>query len=403
MKPSSNPVDTVLSVILKPSRAARTLTGHPWIYNSEVMEIPPGEDGAIVSVYEKNGRFIGQGLFNAKSQILVRMLCRGPERIDLANEAGFFRERLTNAVRYREKVVQNTNAYRLIYSEGDGLPGLIVDRYDQILVMSILSAGMDKRRDLLISLLVELTGCKGIYERSEAPSRHLEGLLPTQGVVYGTVDSPVQITENGLQYTVDVVHGQKTGFFLDQRDNRALIASLCKGAKVLNCFSYTGGFSIAAAKGGAASVESLDISDDAIALAARNAELNGVSDVCTFEAGNVFDKLPQYVREERRYDVIILDPPAFTKSKASIPGAIRGYKEINLRAMKLLAPGGLLVTCSCSHHIDVATFKGLVQEAAMDAHRRTRVVTVRGAGPDHPILLSAPETDYLKCMVIEVN
>ncbi|MBC7542218.1 MAG: class I SAM-dependent rRNA methyltransferase [Candidatus Sericytochromatia bacterium] len=395
-------VETGVTVTLKPHRAARVLTGHPWIYNSEVLEIPKAQDGEIVSVYEKNGRFLGQGLFNNRSQILIRMLCRGPERIDLANEAGFFRERLTAAVRYREKTATDTNAYRLIYSEGDGLPGLIVDRYNKTLVMQILSAGMDLRRELIISILVDLTGCTGIYERSESSSRTLEGLEPTSGVVYGSVESPLQITENGIHYVVDIHRGQKTGFFLDQRENRALIGRLSKGLRVLNCFSYTGGFSIAAAKGGATSVESLDISDDAIALAGRNAELNGVSDICQWEAANVFDRLPQYVREERRYDMIILDPPAFTKSKASIPGAIRGYKEINLRALKLLAPGGILVTCSCSHHIDVDTFKSLVQEAAMDAHRRTRVISIRGAGPDHPILLAAPETDYLKCMVIEV-
>jgi 23S rRNA (cytosine1962-C5)-methyltransferase len=397
-------VDTAASATLKPHRSARALSGHPWIYSSEVIQIPTGvTDGDIIPVYEKNGRFVGQGFVNTQSQILIRMLSRGPEKINTAEEAAFFRSRLESCVRYRERLVSGTNAYRLVYSEGDGMPGLIVDRYDQVLVAQFLSIGMERRKEMILGILAELTGCKGIFERSESSARQLEGLPPTQGVVWGSVDGPLQIDEYGVKYHVDVVGGQKTGFFLDQRDNRALVASLSKGKKVLNCFCYTGGFSIAAAKGGAAAVESLDISDDAIAMAERNAELNGVNDRCQWEAANVFDRLPQYVREERRYDVVILDPPAFTKSKASIPGAIRGYKEINLRALKLIEPGGYLVTCSCSHHLDIDTFKALVQDAANDAHRRTRVVTIRGAGPDHPLLLAAPETDYLKCMVIEVT
>lgn len=397
-------VDTAASVTLKPHRSARALSGHPWIYNSEVTQIPDGvTDGDIIPVYEKNGRFVGQGFVNTQSQILVRMLSRGPEKINTADEAAFFRARLESCLQYRQRLIHGTNGCRLVYSEGDGMPGLIVDRYDDVLVAQFLSIGMERRKAMLLEMLAEMTGCKGIYERSESSARQLEGLAPTQGVVWGTVEGEQEIDEYGVKYHVDVAGGQKTGFFLDQRDNRALVASLSKGKRVLNCFCYTGGFSIAAAKGGAASVESLDISDDAIAMAARNAELNGVADKCQWEAANVFDRLPQYVREERRYDVVILDPPAFTKSKASIPGAIRGYKEINLRALKLIEPGGYLVTCSCSHHMDIDTFKSLVQDAANDAHRRTRVVTIQGAGPDHPLLLAAPETDYLKCMVIEVT
>lgn len=398
------PAVTGVSVTLKPHRSSRVLHGHPWIYASEVYEIPDAQhDGEIVTVTERNGRLVGQGILNTRSQIVVRLLTRGPEKIDPDDEWAYFRGRLEAAVRYRDKLVRGTDGYRLIFAETDGLPGLVVDRYGSVLVAQVLSIGIEKRRERIFAELAELTGATGIYERSDSSSRRLEGLPPREGVAWGQVESPVQITENGIHYLVDVAKGQKTGFFLDQRDNRALVASLSKDARVLNCFSYTGGFSLAAAAGGAASVESLDISDEAIELAKRNAELNGLADRCEWEAVNVFDRLPQYVREGRRYDVVILDPPAFTKSKASVPGAIRGYKEINLRALKMIEPGGFLVTCSCSHHMDIETFKALVQDAALDAHRRVRVAYVRGAGPDHPTLLAAPETDYLKCMVLEVQ
>jgi 23S rRNA (cytosine1962-C5)-methyltransferase len=399
------PLESAASVTLKPHRNARAFSGHPWIYASEVLQIPEGvTEGDIVTVFEKSGRLVGQGMINTQSQILIRMLARGSEKIETTDDTAFFRSRLESCVRYRANLISGTDAYRLVYSEGDGLPGLIVDKYADVLVVQILSVGIERRKQMIFETLAGLTGCKGIYERSESNARQLEGLPAFSGVVWGTVpEGPVQINEYGSKFYVDIIDGQKTGFFLDQRDNRALVGHLAKGKTVLNCFSYTGGFSIAAARGGATSVESLDISAEAIAMAERNAELNGVTEICKWETANVFDQLPQYVREERRYDVVILDPPAFTKSKASIPGAIRGYKEINLRALKLVAPGGFLVTASCSHHLDIDTFKELVQEAAIDAHRRTRVVAIRGAGPDHPMLLAAPETDYLKCMVIEVN
>lgn len=380
-------------------RKSRVLEGHPWVFAGEVEVIPQNSDGQIVEVYDNRKRWVGYGYCNSKSNILVRILSRrqsetiGPD---------FYRERLKECVEMRKHFVKDTNAYRLVHSEADGLPGLVVDRYGDYLSIQILALGIEAQRDLIVESLAEMTGVKGIYERSDVFVRKLEGLEERTGVAWG--EAPPQeliIQEGPAKFIVDLYGGQKTGFFLDQRINRMQLGQLTQGKSVLNCFSYSGGFSIAAGLGGASSVLSIDISEDAVALGEANAKLNGLE--LEWKAANAFDCLREFDREGRKFDVVILDPPAFTKTKDSIPGAQRGYKEINLRGMRILNPGGILVTSSCSHHIDHDHFLSIVQGAANDAGKRMKSVIYNGPGPDHPFLVAAPETRYLKCLFAEIN
>lgn len=383
-------------VQFKRNRDARVLSGHPWVFSGEVLEKPPAEaDGQIVSVYDARGRWVGQGYCNTQSNILVRILSRvRGEVIDRA----WWQRRLAEAIDLRQEYVSGTDAYRLINAESDGVPGLVVDRYGDYLSIQVLALGIETRRDELVAILAELVGPKGIYERSDVPVRRLEGLEQRTGVVWGA--EPPQdlvIHEGPYQLHVDITSGQKTGFFLDQRPNRLQVGELSKGKRVLNCFSYSGGFTMAAALGGASEVVSVDISADAVALGEANARLNGVEDRCKWVAANAFDFLREQEKAGELYDVVILDPPAFTKTKESIPGAVRGYKEINLRGIRLLKPGGLLVSASCSHHMDPTLFVNVIQEAATDSGKRLRMLQLAGAGMDHPTLPAASETNYLKC------
>lgn len=383
-------------VQFKRNRDERVLQGHPWVFSGEVLEKPPAEaDGAIVGVYDSRGRFIGQGYCNTQSNILVRILSRARnEVIDRA----WWRARLAEAIALRGTYVHGTDAYRLVNAESDGVPALVVDQYAGFLSIQILSLGIDVRRQELVELLVELLHPKGVYERSDVPVRRLEGLEARKGVLYG--EEPPRdlvIQEGPYRLHVDLHEGQKTGFFLDQRPNRLQVGELSKGKRVLNCFSYSGGFTMAAAQGGASEVVSVDISAEAVALGEQNAKLNGVADRCRWVTANAFDFLREQEKGGELYDVVILDPPAFTKTKESIPGAVRGYKEINLRGIRLLKPGGLLISSSCSHHINPAHFVGIIQEAAVDSGKRLRMLELRGAGMDHPILPAASETNYLKC------
>lgn len=383
------------TLVLKPQRMQRIRQGHPWVFAGEVQQVSGAEQpGEIVQVKDAKGKFVGLGTVNPQSNILVRLLTRLEESIDDA----FWRARLEEAIALRQAYLPGVDACRLVHAEADGLPGLVVDRYGDFLSVQILSMGIEVRKDLILQTLVERLQPKGIFERSDVSVRRLEGLEERKGVLWGAAPpEDLVIQEGPYQLHVDIPNGQKTGFFLDQRPNRLRVGELAKGRRVLNAFSYSGGFTMAAALGGATEVVSVDISADATRQGEANARLNGVADRCAWVTANAFDFLREQEKAQERYDLIILDPPAFTKSKESIPGAIRGYKEINLRAIRMLRPGGMLVSASCSHHMDTETFVSVIQDAANDSGRRLRQLDLRGAGVDHPVLPAAPETHYLKC------
>jgi len=386
-------------IILKKGREGRLLRGHPWIYEGEIGGIegsPLG--GEVVDVCDHRGLFRARGYFNPRSQIRVRILCFEPEEID----EGFLRSRLQRAIERRQLLSLPSDAYRLVFSEADELPGLIVDRYGPYLIVQILTLGMEVRREAVVEQLVELLDPQGVYARNDLHVRELEGLSREQRLLWGEVPDRILIREGGLSFLVNVKEGQKTGFFLDQRNNRLALQGLCTNRRVLDCFCYSGAFSLQAIRFGASSVLGIDISPEAISLAQENAALNGLSDRCQFQVGNAFDQLRALERKGERFDLIILDPPAFTKSKDVLEPALRGYKEINLRALKLLDRGGILLTCSCSYHLSPQSFLGVVQEAAADAGKRVHLLEFRTQAPDHPILLSVPETCYLKCAMLRV-
>ena len=384
-------------VTLRKTRETRVRGGHPWIYASEIEGVEGAfENGDIVDIADFRGKFIGRGFYNPLSQIALRVLTRNDEPCDRA----FFERRVRDAWEYRLRLC-DPQSCRLIYSESDFLPGLVVDKFGDVLALQSLSLGIDRLKDMLCDILMEVVGPAGIWERSDVPVRRLEGLEQTTGLLRGDVPDRVDMLENGIHFLVDVKHGQKTGFFLDQKWNRAALRPLCPNARALDCFCHNGSFSLHAAKYGAASVLGVDISEEALDVARENARLNGLQNV-TFEAHNCFDLLRELDDARERYDVVILDPPAFTKNKAAVPAAIRGYKEINLRGLKLTRPGGFLVTCSCSQHILPEMFQDVVNQAARDAKKRVRLVEYRTQGLDHPILPQAVETKYLKCMILQV-
>jgi 23S rRNA (cytosine1962-C5)-methyltransferase len=386
------------SILLRRQGQRRLLKGHPWIYQADVESIKGApQRGEIVDVYGAGRRFLGRGYINPDSQILVRLLTREAEPID----AAFFHRRITAALSYRQRLAIPSNAFRVVYAEVDLLPGLLVDRYGEIVVLQILTAGMAQLKAIFLPVARELLQPTGIYLRNDAPSRLLEGLPQEKGFFETPLDPTVIIEEEDLRFSVDVEKGQKTGFFLDQRDNRLALRSFAADRTVLDCFCYTGGFALHAAKAGARSVEGIDISEEAVAGATENAKLNDLAGRSSFRVENVFDELRNLQYAGRRFDLIILDPPAFTKSKAAVAAALRGYKEINLRAMKLLNPGGVLITASCSYHLDEDTFLDMLEEAASDAKGRFRILEVRTQAKDHPVLLGVKETKYLKCAFLE--
>jgi len=367
--------------------------GHPWIYRSDVMDVADVEPGVVVRVRGPRNRDLGHALFSDQSQITLRMIARDDRAIDLA----FWRERLEGALNFREILEIDATAYRLVHGEADLLPSLVVDRYGDYLVMQALSQGMDRLTPTLVPLLVELTGAQGVLARNDPKVRQLEGLEQKVEVVHGAVPETIAVREAGVSYDVDPWRGQKTGLFLDQRENREAAARYAHGA-LLDCFSYNGGFALALAPR-CRSVEALDVSADAVARITANAAANGITNLAAREA-NVFDELRHLEREGARYDTIVLDPPAFAKNKAAVQNALAGYKEINLRALRLLAPGGYLITCSCSYNVDEGMFGQAVFEASADAHIPVSVVEKRMQGRDHPILLGVPETYYLKCLIL---
>jgi 23S rRNA (cytosine1962-C5)-methyltransferase len=380
-------------VILKPRGEDRVRGGHPWVYRSDIADVINPEPGAIVAVRGPRNRMLGHALFSDQSQITIRMISRDETPIDEA----FWRARLASAIRFRDSLQINATAFRLVHGEADLLPSLIVDRYDDYLVMQTLSQGMDRLAPELVKLLAEITGAKGILARNDPKVRTLEGLDQKVEVLYGEVPETISVYEAGITYSVDPWRGQKTGLFLDQRENREAAARYAHG-RMLDCFSYNGGFGLVLASH-CESVEALDVSGDAVERITANAVANGITNLTAREA-NVFDELRHLERDGARYDTIVLDPPAFAKNKASIPNALAGYKEINLRALRLLNPGGFLVTCSCSYNVDEAMFAEAVFDASADAHIPVTVVEKRMQGRDHPVLLGVPETYYLKSFIL---
>ncbi len=388
----------MMRVALHKGRERRPLAGHPWIYQGEVHRIEGGPaPGDLVEVRDARDRFVGRGYINPHSQILVRLLTWQEEAIDEA----FLRRRVQSAIDLRKRWAGDSEAYRLVFGEADLLPGLIVDRYGEILVVQFLTAGIEALSNTVVNLLLELLRPRGIYARNDAPARQLEGLDRTSGFLYGQFDTVFQISEGGVRFWVDIAAGQKTGLFLDQRENRLRLRSFAEGREVLDAFCYTGGFGLHAAAAGAKSVLGVELSTDAAALAVRNTELNGFREMVSIVEGNAFDELRSMDRNRKRFDLIVLDPPAFTRGKEALESALRGYKEINLRAMKLLREGGILITCSCSYHLPAELFREMLAEAATDAHRRFRLIEVRTQAQDHPVLLNVRETQYLKVAILE--
>lgn len=386
-------------VILGYKKGRRVESGHPWVFLNEIEKIEGDyNNGDIVDVYNFKNMFIGRGYINTNSQITVRLLTR--DKNEEINE-DFFRRRIQAAWDYRKKVIETTSC-RVIFAEADFLPALIVDKFSDYLVVQTLALGIDVWKDTIVKILNEIFNPKGIYERNDVYVRELEGLEQKKGFLSEPFDTMVLTEENGVKYYVDVENGQKTGYFLDQKENRAAIKDIVKDADVLDCFCHTGSFSLHSGFYGAKSVLGIDISEHAVDFARKNAELNGLSEVCKFQAANTFDILPQFVKEGRKFDVVILDPPAFTKSRSAIEGAIRGYKEINLRAMKLVKPGGFLITASCSHFMYPDLFMEVVMDAAHDARKTIRQVEFRTQGKDHPVLFNSGETLYLKFLVLQV-
>jgi len=381
------------TAILKPRGEDRVRSGHPWVYRSDIADVVDPEPGAIVQVRGARNKMLGHALFSDQSQITIRMISRDEAPIDDT----FWRARLVSAIRFRESLQLNATAFRLVHGEADLLPSLIVDRYADYLVMQTLSQGMDRLSPTLVRLLAEITGATGILARNDPKVRRLEGLDQKVEVLYGEVPPAIEVSEVGITYSVDPWRGQKTGLFLDQRENREAAARYAHG-RMLDCFSYNGGFALALASR-CELVEALDVSADAVERITANAAANGITNLTAREA-NVFDELRHLEREGARYDTIVLDPPAFAKNKASIPKALAGYKEINLRALRLLNPGGFLITCSCSYNVDEAMFGDAVLNAAADAHIPATIVEKRTQGRDHPVLLGVPETYYLKSFIL---
>ena len=388
----------MVHVKLIPGKEKRVLGGHPWIFRSDIDSIQgEAEPGDIVRVLSAKGRFLAMAFYNPVSQIALRVISLKDEAVDRE----LIHRRVHEAVEYR-RTFADLRSCRIIFAESDRLPAMIVDSFGDVLVMQCLALGMERLKSAVVDALVDELHPSGIYERSDVPVRHLEGLEMTKGLVYGTVPDRVEMTENGIRFLVDVKEGQKTGFFLDQKENRAAIAPFVRQQKVLDCFTHTGSFAMHAGHYGAASVTGVDISELACSAAAENARLNRLENRVRFVEANAFDLLSEQSRMGEQYDVIILDPPAFTKTRSAVASASRGYKEINLRAMKMIRNGGYLITCSCSQHILPAVFREIVLDAARDAHVLLRQVEFRTQGRDHPILPAAPETQYLKCGIYQI-
>ena len=392
------------AVTLKKGEGRLLKSGGLWIFDNEIASVMGTFDnGGIVLVRDFDGYPLGRGFINVNSKIRIRMLTRN---IDQETDADFFEMRVRNAWEYRKKVT-DTSSCRIIFGDADFLPGLTVDKFSDVLVAESLALGIDRLKYSIINTVKKVLSddgimIRGVYERSDSRERLKEGMERVTGFIGDEFDTNVDIVENGVRYTVDVKEGQKTGFFLDQKYNRLAVQKLCRNAKVLDCFTHTGAFALNAGIAGAADVLGADASDTAVAMAEHNAQLNGLSDTVHFRCADVFELLPELERAGEKYDVVILDPPAFTKSKNSVKAAEKGYKDINLRAMKIIKDGGFLATCSCSHFMTYELFTKMISQAAHDAHVRLRQVEYRTQGPDHPILWAADESYYLKFYIFQI-
>ncbi|MCI8593254.1 MAG: class I SAM-dependent rRNA methyltransferase [Lachnospiraceae bacterium] len=392
------------TVILKKGEGRSLKAGGLWIYDNEVGSVMGSfADGDMVIVRDFDGYPLGRGFINSRSKIRVRMMTR---RVEQEIDETFLRMRVRRAWEYRKRVV-DTSSCRVIFGEADFLPGLVVDKFADVLVAQSLALGIDRLKGQILQYLKETlaedgVAIRGVYERSDAKVRKQEGMELYKGFIGEPFDTDVLIEENGVKYHVDVRDGQKTGFFLDQKNNRRAVQKLCKGARVLDCFTHTGSFALNAGIAGAEHVLGVDASELGVAQARKNAEQNGLSDVVEFTCADVFELLPELEQRGERYDVVILDPPAFAKSRSSVKNAVRGYREINLRGMKLLKDGGFLATCSCSHFMDQELFARTIRQAADHAHRRLRQVEFHTQAPDHPILWAADESYYLKFYIFQV-
>lgn len=391
-------------VTLKKGEGRSLKAGGPWIYDNEVASILGSfENGDIVLVHDFDGYPLGQGFINQNSKIRIRMMSR---RTDVEINREFLKKRVKDAWEYRKKTV-DTGSCRIIFGEADFLPGFVADKFSDVLVIQSLALGIDRWKEVLVELLKETLAedgilIRGVYERSDAKVRSQEGMERVKGFIGEPFEPLVEIEENGVRYQVDVKDGQKTGFFLDQKYNRLAIQKLCKDARVLDCFTHTGSFALNAGIAGANSVLGVDASELAVSQAEENARLNGLEDRVKFLCRDVFELLPELERKGEKFDVVILDPPAFTKSRNSIKNAVKGYREINLRAMKLVKDGGFLATCSCSHFMDYALFTQTIHQAARNVHKRLRQVEYRTQAADHPILWDAEESYYLKFYIFQV-
>lgn len=390
------------SIVLNKNISKRVEWGHPWIFSNEVNtgkeKDTAAKPGEIVDVYTFDKKFIGRGYYNPQSQIAVRLLTR--DKHENINEEFFF-QRLKNAWEYRKKLGYIENC-RLIFGEADDLPQLVVDKFNDYFVIQTLALGIDIWKPAIVKAIEKLFSPKGIYERNDVPVRELEGLPQQKGFLSAEFDTDIIITENGIKFHVDIANGQKTGYFLDQQDNRRAIQNIVKGANVLGVFTYTGTFEIHAAHYGARSVLGLDISQHAIDMCNKNAALNGLQDICRFECVNAFDVLKEWTKEGKTWDVVMLDPPSFTKRRTGIEKAVSGYKEINLRGMKLVKPGGFLVTSSCTNLVKPELFLDIIHMAAKDAKRKLRQVIFNTQSADHPILSGQENTHYLKFLIVQV-
>ena len=393
------------TVILRKGEGRTVKSGGAWIFDNGIDRVEGAfENGDIVEVRDFDGYFLGWGFYNPVSKISVRLMSRKKEHE--ITEA-FLEQRVRDAWEYRKQVI-DTGSCRVIFGEADWLPGLVVDKFSDVLVVESLALGIDRLKPVILDKLREVLAqdgirIRGIYERSDAKVRLQEGMERYKGFIGDPFDTKVEIEENGVKYLVDVQEGQKTGFFLDQKENRKAIRRLCAGKKVLDCFTHTGSFALNAGAAGAASVLGVDASMTGVLQAEENARLNGLSDRVRFQCADVFELLPQLEEQGERYDVVILDPPAFTKSRSSVKNAVKGYREINLRGMKLVKDGGFLATCSCSHFMDPELFAKTIREAARSARKRLRQVEFRTQAPDHPILWAADESYYLKFYLFQVR
>lgn len=391
-------------VTLKKGEGRTLKAGGMWVYDNEIDSIMGNfENGDVVTVHDFDGYFMGYGFINTRSKLTVRLLAR---KKDAVIDAAFMEQRVRDAWEYRKQTI-DTDSCRLIFGEADFLPGIVIDKFSDVLVVESLALGIDKWKLTIVEALKKVLAedgiaIRGVYERSDAKVRLQEGMERYKGFIGEPFDTRVEIVENGVKYIVDVEDGQKTGFFLDQKNNRASIHRLCKGKKVLDCFTHTGSFALNAGIAGAASVLGVDASQLAVDQAAENARLNHLEDTVRFQCADVFELLPELEAKRESFDVVILDPPAFTKSRNSVKNAVKGYREINLRGMKLVRNGGFLVTCSCSHFMDPDLFAKTIREAANGAHKRLRQVEFRTQSCDHPILWAADQSYYLKFYIFQV-